>query len=799
MAIKEQLNTSDESFLDGLTLPGPAARKLAGARQNGDAAATVAVVADYFRSRKTPRWAYYMHGTPWHETDAPGCVIEKAERLLVNGFINSWPPHQQFDLGAADGEPDWVQGLKVAGTSIGRWTFVAELSTAFALTGNERYATRNMGLMRSNVRQIPFNLHPRFEEDHDIFFGGDGNHTLTVAYRIFRMTDFLHSGAFHARRSDGAYILSDADLFWLVKQLWFYACQYYRFIGDRRRRDNHHLVDHGHTPYVTGMAFPEFAISQELVREGAEIIRFHFGSNLLKDGSYTEHSAEYQYHILYHFLHPLAVSQANGTKLLTEKQVTALRRWVQFSVRAVKPDGWLPAIGDSGGRPLVHLLGALAGPVMTPELAGVAKALGIWPGKNVNASMSDIQKQMQKIKPGEPAKIGLSAYFLHKGTQPRGTCREPATCQYPNGGYTFFRSAWNADADYLAVSHFPPNMPGGHAHWDPMSFLLHTKGQTLIGEPASHLYGDKRFHGHGDEPTTPSPTGERPKPLYRGYTYSVNSHNCLVMNDDFLKPIEAMNHGTFWGGYPPVCNTGIFTEGGPIEVAEIWHDANPAVRMRRFFLHLRSIGFAFVDIITSNRTALSPMQYSQYFHFEGDVELAPELPDGGAPMRAFLNDASCLIVPGREMESRWKTWRDPYVHDVYPVPATKGLPWIGELTRRIRGSGVFATFFLTHCNTDTPPLRYLGAKPAAFFDWHHEALTAHRLDLGGGDAGSILLASTPFGKKLESPEMTTDAELAVALLDAKGKTQTWGMARGSTLVVNGRTLHRGRVREWIAI
>ncbi|MCL2639816.1 MAG: heparinase II/III family protein [Phycisphaerales bacterium] len=785
MAIREQLHTSDEDFLEGLVLP-------ESVRRGG-----VGAMAEYFRGRKSSRWAYYMHGTPWHETDAPGCVIEKAERLLANGFINSWPPHQKFELGVAGGETDWRLGLKTASTSIGRWTFVAELSTAFALTGDERFATRNVELMRSFVQQIPFNLHPRFEEDHDIFFGGDGNHTLTVAYRMFRMTDFLHSGAFHARRADGTYVLSDADLFWLVKQIWFYACQYYRFIGDRRRRDNHHLVDHGHTPYVIGMAFPEFAISKEMVREGADIIRFHFGANLLKDGAYAEHSAEYQYHILYHFLHPLGVAQANGTKLLSEKQITALRRWVQFSVRAVKPDGWLPGIGDSGGRPLVHLLGALAGPVMTVEIAGAAKALGIWPGKNVNASMFDIQKQTRKVKPGEAGKVGLSAYFLNKGSPPpipKGGCREPATCQYPDGGYTFFRSAWSADADYLAVSHFPANIPGTHAHWDPLSFILHTKGQTLIGEPASHLYGDHRFHGHGDRPATLPPANNR---LYRGYTYSVNAHNCLVMNDDFLKPIEAMNHGTFWGGYPPVCSTGIFAANGPIEVAEVWHDANPAARMRRFVLHLRGIGFAFVDIIASNRAGMSPMQYSQYFHFEGDVELSPELPEGEAPMRASRGEgggASCLIVPGQEVGSFWKTWCDPYVHDLYPVPGTKGSPWVGELTRRIRGSGVFATFFLTHCNVDTPSLRYLGVKPSALFDWHHDALTAHRLDLG--NAGSVLLASAPFGKKLESSEMATDAELAVVLLDAKGKVRSWGMARGSNLVVGGRTLQRGRVREW---
>ena len=112
-----------------------------------------------FRGRSQPKWAYYMHGTPWHETDAlPGSVIRKADRLLANGFINSWPPHREFELGeAGGGRRSWAKRAgDCRGTSVARWTFVAELSTAFAMTGNAAYATRCMELMRSNVGQCPF-------------------------------------------------------------------------------------------------------------------------------------------------------------------------------------------------------------------------------------------------------------------------------------------------------------------------------------------------------------------------------------------------------------------------------------------------------------------------------------------------------------------------------------------------------------------------------------------------------------------------------------------------------------------
>src|SRR5688500_5866835 len=269
-----QLETTDEQFLEQLKLP----RGVRGvARDRGG-------VAAHFRTRKAPAWSFWSHGSPWHETDAVGPVLEKADNLLRNRFRNSWPPHEWMDLGTGgngvDSDPDWASGLAQARTSIARGTFVTELSTAFALTGDAKYARKAMQLMRSFVAKSPFVLDPRFVEDHDTYFGGPGDSTQLTSYRLFRWTDFLHSGACHAPGG----VVSDDDVFWVVKQIWFYTIQFARLLGDELRRDNHHLLDHGHVPFVIGMAFPEFSISKELVREGARVIRHHFGHNLLSDG-----------------------------------------------------------------------------------------------------------------------------------------------------------------------------------------------------------------------------------------------------------------------------------------------------------------------------------------------------------------------------------------------------------------------------------------------------------------------------------------------------------------------------------
>ncbi|HYF51938.1 MAG TPA: heparinase II/III family protein, partial [Planctomycetota bacterium] len=736
--------------------------------------------------------SYYMHGGAWLETDSPGPVLQKAKDLLNDVFFNSWAPHQVMNLKTGGADPDWKSGLSKAGTSLGRNTFVAELGTAFSLTGDAAYARKCVELMRSYVRCQPFILDDRFFQDHDMYFGGDSNHTLTVTYRMFRWTDFLHSGACHALG-----VLKDEDVFWIIKNLWFYSMQFYRLCNDEMRRDNHHLVDHGHAQFVMGTIFPEFAAGPEMAASGAKVIRYHFGHNLLKDGGYVEHSGEYQYHIIYHFLHPYALAQANDIKLLSASDVERLRSWVEFNAHVCKPDGMIAGIGDSPGRPLAYFFSTLAAPVMTPKLVAMARALGFAAGETITSSMGDIAKRMQDWQPGTPPNVGISGHYRkEEGKSAKASAQPKETSkQYPLSGYTFFRSDWTPNADYLAFSHMTKHSIGGHAHWDMNSFVLHTRGKTLIGDPAANLYLDKRFSNPDGSLLGP---GQEDKGYHRGYSYSMNAHNCLIMNDDFLKPLLAMSHPTFWGGNPPRCEAGLFAPGENIEIAEASHDGNDPTRHTRYVVHLRGIGFVLVDKIWRNVLDMRPNNYAQYFHMEGDVEIAPQEPTNGGNLRVFSGEASCVIVPGAESDTRWKCRRDTYLDNLFGVPDSKGLPWVASLARTTRGPATFSTFLLTHgadgLDANAIKAKYLGGKPSPWFEWQPEGISANALDLGAH--GSILIAACPYGKKLESAEMSTDAELAVVLLSPEGKVRDWALAKGGNLSARGKKLVSGKAREF---
>jgi hypothetical protein len=269
----DQRTVTDDQFLDHLTLPGEAGRQLAAARKGGNAADAVKTVAHHFRTRKSPRWPFYMHGTPWLEINGRGLVLEKAEALLKNKVRNCWPPNQEIDLGP---DLEWQKGFEGAGTTICRCTFLPELTTAFSLTGKVAYLTKARELMKSIVATHPWVLHEGFYEDHDRYFGT--GYTLDLISASKRWIDLMHSGALHVPN-----VFSDEDVFWMIKQLWFFSMQYYRYVGDVMRRDNHHLGDHGNAPFVLGMAFPEFSVSGELIEQGRKTIQHHFKNNVYID------------------------------------------------------------------------------------------------------------------------------------------------------------------------------------------------------------------------------------------------------------------------------------------------------------------------------------------------------------------------------------------------------------------------------------------------------------------------------------------------------------------------------------
>jgi len=776
---RDQRLLSDESFFNDLSLPGKAGAALKAALAEDREPEAKRIIAAHFRDRANPSWTYYLHGTAWLEQSDRGKVIDNADGLLNNQFHNAWYPHEIFDCRKKRGTgPDWTKAMQ-AGTDTSRNGFVVVLSTAYALTGNHEYINKAVALMRGFAKAVPFVLEKGFYEDQDRYFGGAGNGGLAIKSRILRWTDFLYSGAIQTPE-----LVSDDDLAWIVKQIWFYCLQLHRLTGDRMRRDNHHLMDHGHSHFVAGVMYPEFSFSGRMRDYGKKVIKYHIRHNLFDDGCYAEHSTKYQYHIAWCLLGPYAIAKANGIELLQQQEISKLRKWITFLAHACKPSGVIADFGDEQGQSMEYLFENLASPVQTPTIIKIANALGYQVGAFAPVNAKEISTICQKRK-NKPPQVGLSPHFHKKCSQSTGSeqeCPQPAV-QYPQGGFTFFRSRWDEKADFLGVSHYTESIPHGHAHWDMMSFTLHTQGETLIGEPAVALYQLVSKHPDYSD-----------KAEYRGYFYAPDSHNCMIINDDTLKPLKALGHRCSWGGYPPRHQLGAFKTSKSIEILEMSNKGCRPFIHRRFVVHLRSLGFAFVDILRETPVSVRPHQYVQQYHLEWDVDCSlpsASLDNGG--IRLTKGKAKALIIPGEEVDYQWHLRRDSFLSNLPGVrskDASEG-PTIVDLMRRNSGPVVFSTFIIT---APAPRLRKipkpqcLGSEKSEFLFAQQDRLSANVLDLGRH--GRIWLASCPYQTQLDHPDLATDADLAVVLESPKGEFTAAAMVGGKTLNWKGKSLFK---------
>ncbi|MFH1707684.1 MAG: hypothetical protein ABIF71_07185 [Planctomycetota bacterium] len=163
-----------------------------------------------------------------------------------------------------------------------------------------------------------------------------------------------------------------------------------------------------------------------------------------------------------------------------------------FLADAGTPDGNLTGFGDDAGRRMTFLFSPLAGPVLDAGLRKKAAALGFRVDARGRVTAPQAATAMRAWRPGRPLRFGVTDWYDshgHARPAPRPAHSGPAALAvYPQGGFSFFRSAWAPDADYLAVAHYTDSLPHGHTHWDMLAFILHTGGETLIGEPAGMLY-----------------------------------------------------------------------------------------------------------------------------------------------------------------------------------------------------------------------------------------------------------------------------------------------------------------------
>ena len=661
--LNDSTKLTDALFLSHVDFAHPGLEAAGCAHARGDLAGAMAGVVRHFRTRKGPVWPRYMAHSAWLWSSGRGSVVERANLWIEDKAKSSWFPFRIHAF-AADND---VRG------HAGRQTFVPDLLTAYDETGDERYLVKMMALMRRVMDLLPFALHPDF--DNRFPYWAPDYDMMSDGYVLMRWFDVLQHPAFR-----GASAMTDEFRAWMLKRMWFQGVQYLRSEGSRYRDDNHHGFEYGTAPFLVGYALPEFRRFDRMKRFGLAVVRRHLDRTVFDDGAQAEHSVPYQQYILTKFAVPAAVAQANGEAIYSRAQNERMRKWCEFQMWAAKPDGWLCELGDHVPPDLHYFL---------------ADHAGLWPSGFVKAAAAKLG--YAKVK---PARHLAKAWRATRPAKLSETSRH-----FPQGGYVVMRDGWSKDSMFMLVS--TPGarvLPKSHSHFDPMHFVVHAFGRTLIGDPATLYYSWRPDHS----------------PLKRGYHYSMGAHNCLVQNDDELMPHAALGNFCVWGAQTPIVSVNRASFSERLDFVDMHYDGynirrwcstcgldhGDANRHRRVILHLKGLGWVFVDRVTACPNDIRRHDFDQLLHFEPNTNARAD--ESRGLIHTLNDDANVLVaaassetMPKADPCARVSVEPDPYMV-TSDFPFGERAPVVGHIRRKKIDDAQFALAVLPYRGTRPP-------------------------------------------------------------------------------------------------
>ena len=660
--LNDSTKLTDAMFLEHVDFRYPGLESAGVAFARGDLEGAKAAIVQHFRARKKPVWPRYMAHSAWLWSSGRGSVVERADLWLEGKLKSCWYPFPTVPF-ATDED---------VRRHAGRQTFIPDLLTAYDETGDARYLVRMMELMCRATALLPFRLRPDF--DNRFPYWAPHHDPMTDGHVLERWFDVMQHPAFR-----GESVMTDEFRWWMLRAAWFQSAQYLRYEGARYRDDNHHLFEYGVAPFNVGYHFPEFRHFNRMKRFALAIIRRHLDRTVFDDGTQGEHSVPYQQYILTDFAIVAAQARANGEELFTREQNDRLRKWCEFQVWATKPDGRLCELGDHVPPDLNYFL---------------ADHAGLWPSGFVKAAAARLGYTRVK-----PTRLLAGTWRKTKPAKLAETSKV-----FPHGGYVVMRDRWSKDGMYMLVS--TPSaevLPKAHNHLDPMHFVLHAFGRTLIGDPATLYYSYR-------------PDGS---PFKRGYHYSMGAHNCLIQNEDEIEPHAALGSYCVWGVKPPVVTINHAALAPKLDLLDLRYDGynvrrwcpsctrphDDTNRHRRVILFLKGVGWIFIDRVTICPDDIRHHDYDQLLHFEPNTDVQADA--SARTIRTLNDDANVLVVASLPAEALAKAGPEVSVEpDPYMVasdfPFETKAPLVGHIRRKKTWDAQFAFAVLPYRGVRPP-------------------------------------------------------------------------------------------------
>ena len=340
---------------------------------------------------------------------------------------------------------------------LNRHQWLVGLGQAYALTGDERYASlfaEHVGdWMRANPPSIGINWASSLEVALRLI-------SWCWAVMLFRQSKALSPELF-------------LDV---LGGIWAHASYVERYLS-YYFSPNTHLTGEALGLFYAGVVFPELRAAERWRSLGARILVEQSEQQVLTDGVYFEQATCYQRYTVEIYLHFLILAARNGIAVATTVH-DRVQQMLDFLLAVRSPDGSMPQIGDADGGWLLPLA------TRTPDdLSGIFSTAAALFGRSDYAWAA-----------GGPApetlwllgSAGLHAVDRLIPAPPRA----PRSRAFVQGGYAVMRDEWTPGAHHLVFDVGPLGCPvsGGHGHADLLSIQCSVFGEPFLVDPGTYCY-----------------------------------------------------------------------------------------------------------------------------------------------------------------------------------------------------------------------------------------------------------------------------------------------------------------------
>jgi len=343
---------------------------------------------------------------------------------------------------------------------INRHQFFIDLSKAFFLTGDEKYAQKVIELFYDWTEKNRYKI------------GVNWTSALEVAVRAYAWIWSL-------------YLLLDSDLVddqfvgtflnniylhgqYLAENLSFYFSPY------------NHLVGETSALFLIGYLFPELKESKKWARKSWKILQRELGKQFHSDGMAVEQASFYHYFTLGFFLLPVILRKQNKEKISSEI-LNHLKRIFDFSMCLTQPNGETPAIGDIDNARSIYF--------SDPEN---------WDFRNFLAIGAILFNSKElKFKAGKKwedliwlfGKNGLTTFQKIPTSEPQSSIT-----YFNKSGYILGEAVNKPGSHYFLVDvgpisagiHKDEVASAAHGHADILSFILSGYGENFLPDTPKH-------------------------------------------------------------------------------------------------------------------------------------------------------------------------------------------------------------------------------------------------------------------------------------------------------------------------